>query len=137
MKKIFLSVLVLFSIFSVSYAKNIDNIQDELTEYPVRSNALVVVLQPVPDNSGDYTMTLCNKQGHCRQTSMQYNEIRYIGLFLEDAMPALKIELNKSISSVEQWKKSRDEFASFYANYMNTYDSQYGTLKNLFRLQKK
>ena len=142
-KNIIIGILMIISIslciIPFSYASTIPN---EITvkgvgDFPIRNNSLVLVLQPVPDNSGDYTMTLCNKQGHCRQTSMQYDEIRYIGLFLEDAMPALRVELNKNISSIEQWKKARDEFSSFYADYMNAYDNQHGALKNLFRLQKK
>ena len=57
-------------------AKDIPNIQDTnfpALEYPIRENAFVMILQPVPDGYSDYTMTLCNKQSMCRQTSMQEN----------------------------------------------------------------
>lgn len=133
MKKfIFLLGTLLFFELGV-FAKDIPNIQDAnfpFFEYPIRENALIIILQPVPDGSGDYTMTLCNKQSQCRQTSMQENEIRYIGLFLEDLKPVLSVELNKQLTK-EEWAEKQQAFRQMYADYMNMYDKLYGALETV------
>ncbi len=120
-------------------AQDIPNIQDAnypLVEVPIRDNAFIMVLQPVPDNSGDYTMTLCNKKSYCRQTSMQNNEIRYIGLFLEDVKPLLRLELNKTLTK-DEWGKEQQNFRNMYANYMNAYDEMFGRLEAMDPLSDK
>ena len=131
MKKIaFLLGALLFSGLGV-FAKDVPNLQDAnfpFFEYPIRENALIIVLQPVSDGSGDYTMTLCNKHSQCRQTSMQENEIRYIGLFLEDLKPVLSVELNKQLTK-EEWAEKQQDFRQMYADYMNMYDKLYGELQ--------
>ena len=93
--------------------------------YPVRDNAFVIILQPVPDNSGDYTMTICNKQSHCRQTSMLSRELRYIGLFIEDMKPVLDFELNRKLTG-KQWQQGQNKFGELYTDYMNMYDKSIG-----------
>lgn len=93
--------------------------------YPVRDNAFVIILQPVPDNSGDYTMTICNKQSHCRQTSMLSRELRYIGLFIEDMKPVLDFELNRKLTG-KQWQQGQNKFRELYTDYMNMYDKSIG-----------
>lgn len=93
--------------------------------YPVRDNAFVIILQPVPDNSGDYTMTICNKQSRCMQTSMLYNEIRYLGLFLEDLNSMVSVSLRDKLTP-QQWLKRQDDFRELYADYMNMYDKNIG-----------
>lgn len=114
-------------------AKDIPNIQDTnfpALEYPIRENAFVMILQPVLDGSSDYTMTLCNKQSMCRQTSMQENEIRYIGLFLEDIKPVLSVELNKNLTK-DEWTEKQQDFRQMYADYMNMYDNLYDSLETV------
>ncbi len=96
--------------------------------YPVRDNAFVIILQPVPDNSGDYTMTICNKQSHCRQTSMLSRELRYIGLFIEDMKPVLDFELNRKLTG-KQWQQGQNKFRELYTDYMNMYDKIFGVLE--------
>lgn len=127
---LFTSVIAL-GLFNLVQADTISDITDsdykDLT-YPVRDNALVILRQPVPDNSGDYTMTICNKQSHCRQTSMLSTERRYIGLFIEDMQPVLDFELNQKLTK-EQWGQRQDKFRQMYADYMNMYDKIYGELK--------
>lgn len=95
--------------------------------YPIRDDAFVIILQHVPDNSGDYTMTICNKQSRCRQTSMLSSELRYIGLFIEDMKPILDFELNQKLSK-KQWWQGQSKFREMYADYMNMYDKTFGTL---------
>lgn len=128
---IMLVLVVSFSFMNLVYASVIQDIADSdnpKVKYPVRDNALVIVLQPVPDNSGDYTMTICNKQSHCRQTSMLSDEIRYIGLFLEDINPAITAELKKTLAK-DQWAERQEVFRQMYADYMNMYDNLFGELK--------
>lgn len=131
MKKLLLTLVTLSTCILSGCAQNIPNIQDvdyPEFEYPIRKDAFVIVLQPVPDNSGDYTMTICNKNSHCRQTSMLENEIRYIGLFLEDIKPALTVELDRNLSK-DEWYKRQSSFRDMYADYMNMYDNTIGELK--------
>ena len=111
-------------------SQEIPNIQEAnlpSVEVPIRENAFVIVLQPVPDNSGDYTITICNKRSSCRQTSLLESEIRYIGLFLEDTKSDIAEELNKKLTS-DEWLQRQDVFRKVYADYMNMYDSIYGPL---------
>lgn len=133
MKKLLLTFIIFSSCILSSFAQNIPNIHDvdcPNIEYPIRENAFVIILQPVPDNSGDYTMTICNNKSHCRQTSMHENEIRYIGLFLEDVKPALSFELNKNITKDEWWER-QSSFRDMYADYMNMYDKTFGKLQTI------
>ena len=126
---LFASIITL-GFFNFAQANTIPDITDtdyKDIKYPVRDNALVIILQPVPDNSGDYTMTICNKRAHCRQTSMLSTEKRYIGLFIEDMQPVLDFELNQKLTK-EQWGQSQDKFRKMYADYMNMYDKIYGEL---------
>ena len=101
MKKLLLIFLaILFSFIQVQ-AGEIPNIKENMgtngfeAVYPIRNNALVVILQPCPDNSGDFMFTVCNKKSRCYQTSMLSNEVRYIGLFLEDFGEGILSSLNK------------------------------------------
>lgn len=103
--------------------------------YPVRKDAIIMLLQKVPDGSGDYTMTLCNKYYHCRQTSMRNDEVRYIGLFLEDVNPQISDELSRKFTK-EQWVKRQNVFRELYSVYMNKYDETFGNLK-ILNLNKK
>ena len=131
MKRLLLTIAMLSICILSGCAQEIQNIQDvdfPDVEYPIRKEAFVIVLQPVPDNSGDYTMTICNKNSHCRQTSMLENEIRYIGLFLEDIKPALTVELDRNLSKNE-WAERQSAFRDMYADYMNMYDNTIGELK--------
>lgn len=98
--------------------------------YPVRKDAIIMLLQKVPDGSGDYTMTLCNKYYHCRQTSMRNDEIRYIGLFLEDVNFFLSEDLNKKLTK-DEWAERQTHFRKLYSSYMNRYDDVYGSLETL------
>lgn len=137
MKKTLYVTLTLFCIVFVGFfcfaqAQTISDIVDAdytSVKYPVRDNALIVILQPVPDNSGDYTMTICNKNSHCRQTSMLYSELRYIGLFLEDSMSAMQNDLNRKLT-IPEWKERQQAFRDVYAGYMNMYDQRMGVLKS-------
>lgn len=131
MKKLLLTLVTLSTCILSGCAQNIPNIQDvdyPEFEYPIRKDAFVIVLQPVPDNSGDYTMTICNKESHCRQTSMLETEIRYIGLFLEDIKPVLSVELNRKLTK-DEWDERQSSFRDMYADYMNMYDNTIGELK--------
>ena len=103
--------------------------------YPVRKDAVIMLLQKVPDGSGDYTMTLCNKYYHCRQTSMRNDEIRYIGLFLEDLNPFLSEELSKKLTK-DKWSERQSFFRKLYTHYMNKYDEVYGNL-GILNINKK
>lgn len=98
--------------------------------YPVRNNALVIILQPCPDNSGDFMFTVCNKKSHCYQTSMRNDEVRYIGLFLEDFGQNILSNLNKGTTK-EEWAEVQRLFRTLYADYMNRYDEVFGALKSL------
>ena len=136
MKKfLFTLFAILFSFIQVQ-AGEIPNIKDNIGTngfeaiYPIRNNALVIILQPCPDNSGDFMFTVCNKKSHCYQTSMQNNEVRYIGLFLEDFGEGILSSLNKEIKQ-EDWVKEQDIFRTLYADYMNLYDENCGILKSL------
>lgn len=133
MKKLLLTIAI-FSIYALAgYTQEIPSIQDAdfpEAKYPIRKSAFVIVLQPVPDNSGDYTMTICNKNSHCRQTSMLESEIRYIGLFIEDTKPALSVELNRNLSK-DEWFQRQNAFRDMYANYMNMYDNTVCELKRV------
>lgn len=65
-------------------AKDIPNIQDTnfpALEYPIRENAFVMILQPVPDGSIDYTMTLCNKQSILKSCCTKFIELNFTMLF--------------------------------------------------------
>lgn len=136
MKKLLLIFLaILFSFIQVQ-AGEIPNIKENMgtngfeAVYPIRNNALVVILQPCPDNSGDFMFTVCNKNSRCYQTSMLSNEVRYIGLFLEDFGEGILSSLNKEIQQ-QDWQKEQDTFRTLYADYMNLYDENYGALKSL------
>lgn len=136
MKKLLLIFLaILFSFIQVQ-AGEIPNIKENMgtngfeAVYPIRNNALVVILQPCPDNSGDFMFTVCNKKSRCYQTSMLNNEVRYIGLFLEDFGEGILSSLNKEIQQ-QDWQKEQDTFRTLYADYMNLYDENCGTLKSL------
>lgn len=132
-------IIILFAMLlmtSTAFAGNIpditETIGDMTTKYPVRNNALVIVLQPVPDGSGDFILNICNKSSNCRQTSMEHNEVRYLGVFLEDTAETLLDELNnKKISTMEQWIERQSVFRDLYAYYMNLYDKAFGSLKIL------
>lgn len=134
MKKTFLIIAIIlvlyfsFGIANLVHANVIQDITDSdnpKIKYPVRDNALVFVLQPVPDNSGDYTMTICNKQSRCMQTSMRNDEMRYLGMFLEDMNSFVTIFLKDKLTG-EQWIKRQSDFRKFYADYMNMYDKSIG-----------
>lgn len=136
MKKLLLIFLaILFSFIQVQ-AGEIPNIKENMgtngfeAVYPIRNNALVVILQPCPDNSGDFMFTVCNKKSRCYQTSMLSNEVRYIGLFLEDFGEGILSSLNKEIQQ-QDWQKEQDTFRTLYADYMNRYDEIFGALKSL------
>lgn len=125
---------------STALAENIpditETIGDTTTKYPIRNNALVIVLQPVPDGSEDFILNICNKSSNCRQTSMEHNEVRYLGVFLEDTAETLLEELNnKKISTMEQWLERQSVFRDLYAYYMNLYDKAFGGLKILHEEQ--
>lgn len=127
-KVIILSMILLWTVGGYACADVIQSITDtdnpQIT-YPVRDNALVLIFQPVPDNSGDYTITICNKQSRCMQTSMLYNEIRYLGLFLEDLNSIVSVSLHDKLTP-QQWLKRQDDFRKLYADYMNMYDKNIG-----------
>lgn len=140
MKKLLLILLAILLSFMQVQAGEIPDIKDSLLyrtkhydifeiTYPIRNNALVVILQPCPDNSGDFMFTVCNKKSHCYQTSMQNNEVRYIGLFLEDFGEGILSSLNKEIKQ-EDWTKEQEIFRTLYADYMNLYDENCGILKS-------
>ena len=74
--------------------------------------------------------TVCNKKSRCYQTSMLNNEIRYIGLFLEDYGEDLLSNLNKDIKQ-DGWEEEQNDFRTLYTDYMNYYDKAFGTLKSL------
>lgn len=61
---------------------------------------------------------------------MQENEIRYIGLFLEDIKPILSAELNKNLAK-DEWTEKQQDFRQMYADYMNMYDNLYGCLETV------
>lgn len=136
MKKLF--TLILLTVFSASlvFAADIPNINDSSMgkdreiSYPVRDNALIVVLQPAPDGSGEFIMNICNKHSVCRQTSMLQSEIRYVGLFIEDFGASLISELNKKYD-FEQYIERQAMFRKLYADYMNLYDKSKGNLEAL------
>lgn len=137
MKKVLLIIpliLVLcffFGVANLAHANVIQNVTDSdnpKIKYPVRNNALILILQPVPDNSGDYTMTVCNKQSRCMQTSMRNDEMRYLGMFLEDMNSFVSLFLKDKLTG-EQWIKRQSDFRSFYADYMNMYDKNIGEPK--------
>lgn len=141
MKKLLLILLAILFSFMQVQAGEIPDVKDSLLyrtkhydifeiTYPIRNNALVVILQPCPDNSGDFMFTVCNKKSHCYQTSMQNNEVRYIGLFLEDFGEGILSSLNKEIKQ-EDWAKEQEIFRTLYADYMNLYDEKCGILKSL------
>ncbi len=141
MKKLLLILLAILFSFMQVQASEIPDVKDSLLyrtkhydifeiTYPIRNNALVVILQPCPDNSGDFMFTVCNKKSHCYQTSMQNNEVRYIGLFLEDFGEGILSSLNKEIKQ-EDWAKEQEIFRTLYADYMNLYDENCGILKSL------
>lgn len=141
MKKILLILLVILFSFMQVQAGEIPDIKDNIGTngfeaiYPIRNNALVVILQPCPDNSGDFMLTVCNKKSHCYQTSMQKNEVRYIGLFLEDFGEGILSSLNKEIKQ-EDWAKEQEGFRTLYADYMNLYDANCGILKSLKEIKQ-
>ncbi len=141
MKKVLFIFLIIVFSFGQVLAGEIPDVKDSLLyrtkhydifeiTYPIRNNALVVILQPCPDNSGDFMFTVCNKKSHCYQTSMLNNEVRYIGLFLEDFGEGILSSLNKEIQQ-EDWAKEQEIFRTLYADYMNRYDENCGTLKSL------
>lgn len=147
MKKIFLILLILVFSLKQALAAEIPDVkegllnkdkQNELFEvvYPIRNNALVVILQPCPDNSGDFMFTVCNKKSHCYQTSMQNNEVRYIGLFLEDLGQNILSSLNEQIFS-DNFGIEQEKFRTLYADYMNCYDDNFGILKSFKDKSKK
>lgn len=103
--------------------------------YPIRDNALVIILQPCPDNSGDFMFTVCNKQSHCYQTSMLNNEVRYIGLFLEDLGGG--ILSNLYAGNETNWASEQKTFRTLYADYMNKYDETFSALKSFTELGNK
>ena len=140
MKKILFICLICVFSFGQVLADEIPNIKEtfintknfkvfEIT-YPIRNNALITILQPCPDNSGDFMFTVCNKKSRCYQTSMLNNEIRYIGLFLEDYGEDLLSNLNKDIKQ-DGWEEEQNDFRTLYTDYMNCYDKAFGTLKSL------
>lgn len=128
------AMFAFFSSINMSYAGSLPNeiIDADISgiTYPIRDNSLILVVHPAPDNSGDYMMTICNKKGHCRQTSMEYRELRYIGLFLEDTMQDIHKDLNQNLSE-SQWVSKQSAFRRLYTDYMNTYDQVRGMLKAL------
>lgn len=130
-----LVLLLLFCLMSLSTtnAFEIPNIVDNGAEggatYPVRNDALVVVLQHVPDGSGEFIMNICNKQGHCYQTSMLPTERRYIGLFLEDMGASIYTDLKKDFG--DKYIEKQILFRRLYADYMNKYDEVNGELKSI------
>lgn len=136
MKKILFVFLSIVLSFGQVLAYEIPDIKDAIgtngfeAVYPIRNNALVIILQPCPDNSGDFMFTVCNKKSHCYQTSMLNNEVRYIGLFLEDFGEGILSNLNKGIKK-EDWLNEQDIFRTLYADYMNYYDGALGALKSL------
>ena len=141
MKKVLFIFLIIVFSFGQVLAGEIPDVKDSLLyrtkhydifeiTYPIRNNALVVILQPCPESSGDFLFTVCNKKSHCYQTSMLNNEVRYIGLFLEDFGEGILSSLNKEIKQ-EDWAKEQDIFRTLYADYMNRYDENCGTLKSL------
>ena len=135
MKKFLLIFIVVFFSLGISEANELPNIKMQIgsngTEliYPIRNNALVIILQPYPDNSGDFIFTVCNKHSNCSQTSMRSNEVRYIGAFLEDCGRSILSNLNKGVKE-ENWKEKQETFRNLYADYMNLYDKNYGELKS-------
>ncbi len=133
MRKFILTILILLGFIGCANAATIPNIVDgnfPSVEYPVRDNAFIILLQPVPDNSGDYTMTICNKQSSCRQTSMLESELRYIGLFIEDMKSVLSLDLSQKLTK-EQWLERQTLFRDMYADYMNKYDGLFGSLQRV------
>ncbi len=108
-----------------------ENIGNDKIIYPIREQTLIILLQPILDNSNDYTMTLCSHRKICVQTSMQNDEIRYIGPFLEDAISYILNELKNETNSLNTWNKRQDLFRNVYAKYMNTYDKKFGTLNSI------
>lgn len=141
MKKVLFIFLIIVFSFGQVLAGEIPDVKDSLLyrtkhydifeiTYPIRNNALAVILQPCPDNSGDFMFTVCNKKSHCYQTSMLNNEVRYIGLFLEDFGEGILSSLNKEIQQ-EDWAKEQEIFRTLYADYMNRYDKNFGSLKSL------
>ncbi len=135
MKKLLITLIIACFSLGCAHASDVKNIQEtlktgETIDYPIRNNALIMILQPVPDGSGDYTMTICNKNSHCRQTSMLRNEIRYIGLFLEDINPVITAELKKNLTA-DKWNERQEAFREMYADYMNMYDKLFGKLESV------
>lgn len=138
MKKIL--ILALLSVFAVGMAKageivsieDTSRSDDTVVSYPVRNDALIVVLQHVPDGSNEYIMNICSKKGYCRQTSMLPTEVRYIGPFLEDVGPALVKDLSQKIPA-KQYVEKQMNFREMYADYMNLYDQNRGDLHSLKR----
>lgn len=136
MKKILTTFIVIVFSFCAVKADEIPNIIDTFSfdnchiEYPVRDHSLVVVLQPVPDGSGEFIMNICNKKGACRQTSMKFSEMRYVGLFLEDVGGNILVELNQKIDE-KKWMERQFEFRKLYAQYMNSYDQKFGILQSI------
>ena len=73
MKKLLLILLAILFSFMQVQASEIPDVKDSLLyrtkhydifeiTYPIRNNALVVILQPCPDNSGDFMFTISNKK---------------------------------------------------------------------------
>lgn len=141
MKKLLLILLAILFSFMQVQAGEIPNIKDNIGTngfeaiYPIRNTALVIILQPCPDNSGDFMFTVCNKKSHCYQTSMQNNEVRYIGLFLEDFGEGILSSLNKEIKQAD-WAKEQEAFRTLYTDYMNLYDENCGILKSLKEIKQ-
>lgn len=140
MKKFILICLISIFSFGRVLAEDIPNIKEtfintanfevfEIT-YPIRKDALVIILQPCPDKSGDFMFTVCNKKSRGYQTSMLNNEVRYIGPFLEDYGKELLSNLNKNIK-LEDWEEEQNDFRTLYTDYMNYYDKAFGTLKSI------
>lgn len=108
-----------------------ENIGNDKIIYPIREQTLIILLQPILDNSNDYTMTLCNRRMICVQTSMRNDEIRYMGPFLESSISYILNELKNETNSINTWNKRQDFFRNVYVNYMNIYDKKFGTLNSI------
>lgn len=128
---LFVTLFITSTVFAADIPDIIETIGDNTTKYPIRNNALIIILQPVPDGSGDFILNICNKSSNCRQTSMEHNEVRYLGAFLEDTSETLIEELNTKTSTMDKWIERQSVFRDLYAYYMNLYDKAFGNLKIL------
>ena len=73
-KYVYIALIAITIIFFLINAANaadipdiIEPIGEEQVKYPIRDNALVIILYPCTDNSGDFILNICNKSSNCRQ----------------------------------------------------------------------